>query len=215
MNALPKDLARLGCITSCPNHRPNRAVKALVAICVSAICTGLLSPPVRADVPMSKYIVLYLEQDGKPYDKPVGVYLASSAILDVSAVPPSSDLLLPPWYADYSETSVFLILLLLTLLIEVPILLAMVRYAFGLWTIGWPKLLVTGVLASALTLPCLWLFMARADFGAPYALVVGEILVFLVEAGIYALVLKISIRRALLISFVANLASLALGLVLF
>jgi hypothetical protein len=74
-------------------------------------------------------------------------------------------------------------------------------------------LLITGVLASSLTLPYLW-FIAPLILGDPYALIVGEILVFLVEAGIYILVLQISLRRALLISLIANLASLVVGLVL-
>lgn len=111
----------------------------------------------------------------------------------------------------FEET--FLIALFLSLLIEVPILCAMVRFAFRLRDIGWPKLLITGVLATALTLPCLW-FIAPEVLDAPYALIVGEILVFLVEAAIYALALRIGVRRALLVSFAANLASLVLGAVI-
>jgi hypothetical protein len=307
MHVRPEDLTTPSCTTSCSVHRLNRASQMLLVVCVVITCTGLMCPPVRADIPMSEYIRLYFEQDGSPCDEPVrfdiacygyrwdpgpapptrapGSYqpetvyrirgncpnygcrishsfylnyihidycdlvaqtegwdytlprfasapvdlstcdgmecslrvdLVTSAVLPVSAVPPPSDT--PPSFpfdiADsrtYEEQ--FLIALLFTLLIEVPILFAMARFAFRLRAIGMPKLIITGVLASSLTLPCLW-FIAPAILGAPYALIVGEILVFLVEAGIYALVLRIGIRRALLISFIANLASLALGLVL-
>jgi len=92
-------------------------------------------------------------------------------------------------------------------------LFAMVRFALRLRTIGTVRLCIAGVLASCLTLPYLW-FIAPVILEGVYAIIVGEIVVFLVEAGIYVLVLQISIRRALLVSFIANLVSLVVGLVL-
>ena len=105
----------------------------------------------------------------------------------------------------------FLMALLVTLLIEVPILFALARLVPGMRAIRVPRLLVAGLLASALTLPYLW-FIVPVFLRGVDGLVIGEMLVFLVEAGIYMLVLRIDVRRALLVSFVANLVSLALGL---
>jgi hypothetical protein len=143
------------------------------------------------------------------------------AVLPLSPTPPTSATTSPagdsplPFQIDTSRAyeEQFLIALVLSLLIEVPILLAMVRFAFKLRTIGTVRLSIAGVLASCLTLPYLW-FIAPVIFGGVYAIIVGEIVVFLVEAGVYALVLQVSIRRALLVSLIANLASLAVGLVL-
>jgi hypothetical protein len=138
----------------------------------------------------------------------------ASAALSLSPTPPTGGSWLPFQIASsraYEEQ--FLIALFFTLLIEVPMLFAMVRLAFGLRTIGTVRLFIAGVFASCLTLPYLW-FIAPVVFDGVYAVIFGEILVFLVEAGVYILVLHLSIRRALLVSFTANLASLVVGLVL-
>jgi hypothetical protein len=343
MDVRPKYFIESTCRGSCPIRRLTSAARIVLAICVAIITAGLMCLPVRADLPMSEYITIFFELEGKPYDRPVrfhitcygyswdpgpapptrvpgsyeptsvyairgncphygckishNVYLnyihidycdleaetesqhytlskfasapvdmstcngiecslrvdlVTSAVLPVSPAPPPSATPSPapavpslspspsssatpspaptapslsptppagaapsPFQTAYSRAheEEFLIALFFTLLIEVPILFAMVRFAFGLRTIGSFKLIISGVLASSLTLPYLW-FIAPAIVGAAYALIIGEILVFLVEAGIYILVLQISVRRALLVSFIANLASLAFGLVL-
>lgn len=297
MDVYGKDSLEVSYLTACPITRLASPSRILLAIGVAIATAGLMCLTVSADVPMSEYITLFFEQDGRPYDKPVrfqitcygyrwdpgpapptkvpgsyqpesvygiigdcphygckishqiylnyrhidycdlvaetetqrytlpkfasepvdmstcdGIECSLRVDLGTSAVLPVSPAQSPLQIA-HSRThgEAFLIALFFTLLIEVPILFAMVRFAFRLRTIGSFRLFITGVLASSLTLPCLW-FITPAISGAAYALVVGEILVFLVEAGVYVFVLQISLRRALLVSFVANLASLAFGL---
>jgi len=72
-------------------------------------------------------------------------------------------------------------------------------------------LLFTGIYCSATTLPYLWFVLP--SFLHPYSvfLVVGELLVFLVEAVFYYFVLKIGAGRSLIVSLVCNAASLAAG----
>lgn len=138
----------------------------------------------------------------------------SATVPPLSSTLPAGDSPLPFQIGSSSAyEEQFLVALFITLLIEVPMLFAMVRFAFGLRTIGAGRLSIAGVLASGLTLPYLW-FIAPVILDGVYAVIVGEILVFLVEAGVYVLVLQVSIRRALLVSFIANLASLVVGLVL-
>jgi hypothetical protein len=299
MDVHPKDSLEISCVTACPMTRLAGASRVLLAIGVAIATAGLMCLTVNADVPMSEYITVFFEQDGKPYNKPVrfqitcygyrwdpgpspptkvpGSYQSESVYriigdcphygckishqiylnykhidycdlvaetetqrytlpkfasepvdmstcngiecslrvdLGTPAVLPASPAASPLQIAlSRTHEEAFLIALFFTLLIEVPILFVMVRFAFGQRTIGSLRLFITGVLASCLTLPCLW-FITPAISGAAYAVIVGEILVLLVEAGVYILLLKISIRRALLVSFVSNLASLAFGLLL-
>lgn len=170
-------------------------------------CNGM-ECSLRVDLATAAVLPVTPETSSSASPSPAPTAPSRSATASTGTSPPLSETADSRTYGE-----LFLIAWLLALLIEVPILFAMVRFVFRLREIGWLKLLITGGLATSLTLPCLW-FIAPEVLGAPYVLIVGEILVFLVEAGIYALVLQIGIRRGLLISLVANLASFALGAVL-
>lgn len=107
----------------------------------------------------------------------------------------------------------FLLALVTTWVIEISVLLALIRFAFRDTTIPVLKIIGTGALCTALTLPYLW-FVLPPYLDAAYYVHIGEALVFLVEAVILNRLLCISVQRALICSFAMNLASFLLGLVL-
>ena len=107
--------------------------------------------------------------------------------------------------------SIFLGCLALSLAVEVPILVAVVRLVQRSRPPPWPRVVGTGVLATATTLPYLW-FLVPAFVHTPlYYWCVGEGLVIAVEAGIIAFVLQLPIRHSLLASALCNVASLGVG----
>ena len=110
----------------------------------------------------------------------------------------------------------FLEALLLTVAMETVALFLLVRLRFKIQRTVLPNalLLFAGIFASSATLPYLW--FALRGFLRPYELeaVVGELLVFLVEAVFYYFVLKIGLKRSLLVSFVCNLASVMGGMLI-
>ncbi len=107
----------------------------------------------------------------------------------------------------------FLEALLSTVAIETLVLFLVIRLWFKIQRMALSDglLLFAGIFCSATTLPYLWFVLPR--FLKAYVLlaVVGELLVFLVEAVFYYFVLKIGVRRSLLVSFVCNLASVVGG----
>jgi hypothetical protein len=107
----------------------------------------------------------------------------------------------------------FLLSLLLTLIIEVPIIILLIRHVFKIKKLSLPKIIFVGIIASALTLPYLW-FVFSLFIKSNYILYVGELLVFLFESFIYIGLLNIGIKRSLIISLVANLVSFSLGLLI-
>ena len=107
----------------------------------------------------------------------------------------------------------FLLALVTTWCIEVPILIALIRYVFRDKTLPVIRIVGIGALCTALTLPYLWFILPPYVDAANYVLI-GETLVFLVEAFILNRLLGLKPPIALLCSFVMNLASFLLGFVL-
>jgi hypothetical protein len=103
---------------------------------------------------------------------------------------------------------------LFTIAIETLLLFVVIRLWFKIpkAAISNALLLFAGIYCSATTLPYLWFVLP--SFLSPYAvfLLVGETLVFLVEAVFYYFVLKIGMPRSLLVSLVCNAASFLGGL---
>lgn len=108
----------------------------------------------------------------------------------------------------------FLLSLLLTLIVEVPIVLVLVRYIYRYKNIKISTILFVGVLASALTLPYLWFILPAFVFDRNTYLIVGESLVILIEAIIYYKLFKLKPFDAFVVSLIANSASATLGLLL-
>lgn len=118
------------------------------------------------------------------------------------------------WLAGQPLAVLFLLALLITWLVELPIVWLLARYALRLRRVGTARLLGVGLLATALTLPYLW-FLLPDLLSAQAALWLGEALVFAVELGLYRWLLPANWRQAALLSLAANAASLLVGLALF
>jgi hypothetical protein len=107
----------------------------------------------------------------------------------------------------------FLLALVTTWCIEVPILIALVRCVFRDRTLPILRIIGTGMLCTALTLPYLWFILPPYVDAADY-IIIGETLVVLTEAFILNRLVGLKPAFALVCSFVMNLASFLLGFVL-
>jgi len=103
----------------------------------------------------------------------------------------------------------FLFSLILTLIVEIPIVFLMVRYINK--AIDKLNIILSGALASTLTLPYFWFVMPAYVSNRMLYIVIGESLIILIEALIYYRLLKLKFTQALLVSFIANLASVIVG----
>lgn len=105
----------------------------------------------------------------------------------------------------------FLYALLLTLIIEVPLILVIIKYLYKKLEIRIPQIIFISALASILTLPYLWFIFPAFIFNRGYYIFWGELFAVLVEAIIYKQLFKIKLREALIISLLANAGSFFLG----
>lgn len=103
----------------------------------------------------------------------------------------------------------FALSLLCTLAVEIPILFVLTRYLLKT-KIPAKEIFYWGAFVNFFSLPYLWFVLPLFIGSSSYALV-GESLVVLIETTIFVTVLKINIKKAFLISLVANLASYAVG----
>ena len=134
----------------------------------------------------------------------------------VDVIPPANPLPPPPqtFLESLSYEAKFLVALALTLVIEIPVAVMALWYWFKRKEIPRGKIVTAGLVASGLTLPYLW-FILPAFIPNPFIYIaVGEVSVFLVETFIYVWLLKVNLRQALAVSFLANAASFAAGLIL-
>jgi hypothetical protein len=116
--------------------------------------------------------------------------------------------------AGGSRAAAFLLALAVTLAVELAVLVVLARYVVRLWHLGAWRIVLAGMLASALTLPLLW-FAVPAVIGPRYYLVVGELLVCVIETVVYRLLLRVGWGRAALLSLATNAVSLAVGLAVY
>lgn len=107
----------------------------------------------------------------------------------------------------------FLLALVTTWVIEIPVLFALVRYAFCYKALPLTKIIFIGALCTSLTLPYLW-FVLPPFVDAAYYPLIGEGLVVLVEAAILNRLLGLKWTVASVCSLVMNAASFFLGLFL-
>lgn len=110
----------------------------------------------------------------------------------------------------------FLHALLLTVAIEATVLVFMVRSMFKISSreVPWSLLLFSGFLTSFATLPYLWFVLPDLIRDYSIYIVVGEVSVFIMEAGMYFFILRLGVKRAFLLSFVCNIFSFLVGLAL-
>lgn len=107
----------------------------------------------------------------------------------------------------------FLLALVTTWAIEIPVLAALVRLVFCNRDLPMVRIIGTGLLCTALTLPYLW-FVLPPYVDAAYYPLIGEGLVMAAEAGVLRLVLGLDMKKAAVCSAFMNAASFILGLYL-
>lgn len=112
--------------------------------------------------------------------------------------------------------NLFLLCLLITIVLESLILFLLIRVIFKIKKeeLNNIILIFSGFYASFSTLPYLH-FIAPALFSNNlYLIIFGEFWVFIMEAIFYKFILKLSIKKCLLISFLCNLFSYFIGLII-
>ena len=107
----------------------------------------------------------------------------------------------------------FLLALVTTWCIEIPVLFTLIRFVLHDTTQPIIRIAGVGALCTAITLPWLWFILPPYIDAAQY-IVIGETLVFLTESFILNRLLGLKPAAALACSFLMNLASFLLGLVL-
>ncbi len=114
---------------------------------------------------------------------------------------------------QHFQTRLFLAYLLLTIIIETPVLFLVVRRFFHLSPAQLPlkKILTAGFLASFATYPYVWYVWPALLPEPNQALIAAEVMVFLVESAMLRTMLYLSVKQALLASFVCNMTTIVLG----
>jgi hypothetical protein len=111
----------------------------------------------------------------------------------------------------------FLVALAITVVTETTVLFILVRAFWKIAASGLSnaRCLAAGIFASSATLPYLWFVLPAIVKAYVPQVVIGEIGVFAVEALFYYYMLNLTIRRSALLSLVANIVSVIVGLVVF
>jgi len=107
----------------------------------------------------------------------------------------------------------FLFSLVLTLIVEIPIVVFLVKYLYKHEEIKIYKVVLIGFVASALTMPYFWFVLPAYISDRGVYIFSGEFVIICVEAIIYNQLLKLKLSEAFTVSFIANIASVFLGLV--
>ncbi|HEX3000912.1 MAG TPA: hypothetical protein VHN82_00845 [Methanoregula sp.] len=107
----------------------------------------------------------------------------------------------------------FLIALCVTCLVEVPLLFFLIRYILKEKDLSVVRIISTGLLATAVTLPYLWFVLPAFTNGVYYPLV-GELLVIAAEATIFYFLLRVRPIAAFFLSLVINMSSFAAGILI-
>lgn len=105
----------------------------------------------------------------------------------------------------------FLKALCWTLLFEIPVVVAALRFSPWRTDLSWPSLLGTGVVPTVLTLPYLWFLGPWLAPPPLLRVLAGELLVALVESFLIALLARVPWHRALVVSVAANAVSWSAG----
>ena len=111
--------------------------------------------------------------------------------------------------------TLFVYALIMSIVIETIVLILLLKSLFkkeaAKIKIG--QMIFTGIIATAVTIPYLWFVLPSLMSGSIYV-IVGEVLVFLVEGVIINQILKLKMSTSMIVSFICNLVSFLLGLLL-
>lgn len=105
----------------------------------------------------------------------------------------------------------FLFSLLLTLAVEIPTAIVLVRFFYKQKEIKISRIIFAGLVASALTLPYFWFVLPFYISSRSTYIFFGESIIVLVEALMYYQCLQLKFSRAFVVSLIANIASILLG----
>ena len=106
----------------------------------------------------------------------------------------------------------FLFSLLLTLAVEIPVAILLVKSFYKQKEIKISKIIIVGLIASALTLPYFWFVLPFYVSNRIAYIFFGEGAIVLIEAFVYYQFLQLKFPRAFVVSLVANIVSVVLGL---
>lgn len=115
-------------------------------------------------------------------------------------------------FSSMSYEQKFLFSLLLTLIVEIPIVFSLARYFYGHKEIKILKIVSIGFISSALTLPYFWFVLPVFISDRNAYMFGGELLIIFIESAIYCKLLRLKLSEAFVISLIANIASVFLGL---
>jgi hypothetical protein len=110
----------------------------------------------------------------------------------------------------------FLVSLAITVVVETCVIVSCIRLIFKITALQLPlrRCLFAGFFASFATLPYLWFVIPAFVHSYPVQVMAGESGVFVIEAAAYMFLLDLPLRRTVALSFLANLASVIVGLFL-
>jgi len=109
--------------------------------------------------------------------------------------------------------TLFLLALVTTWAIEIPVLFGLIRFVFHNKQIPRNRIIFTGILCNALSLPYLW-FVFPPYVNAAWYPLVGETFVIIVEIIFLIQILELKPKTAVMCSVIMNAASFVLGLYL-
>jgi hypothetical protein len=110
----------------------------------------------------------------------------------------------------------FLISLAITVVVETAVIMCCIRFLFKIPSLqlSLRRCLFAGFFASFATLPYLWFVLPAFVHPYPLQVTAGEFGVFIIEAVAYQFLLNLPFRKTVILSFLANLASIIVGLFL-
>lgn len=108
----------------------------------------------------------------------------------------------------------FLRALFFTILIETLVLFLLFKTKFKTFNISNKTLLLTGFISTFATLPYLWFVLPIFIQSTIFYIIIGELSVVIIETLIISGIVKINLGKAFIASFVANLTSFLIGLLL-
>ena len=111
----------------------------------------------------------------------------------------------------------FLLALALTVSVEGAVVIAALRLfpLFRKRKVSWTRCFVAGMMPSITTLPYLWFILPMMLSTYLLRLIIGESVIFMVETVLIRFLVNIRWKHAVLLSFIANGASIIAGLLVF
>ena len=109
----------------------------------------------------------------------------------------------------------FLFSLLLTLIIEIPIVVLLLKSFYKQNEIKISNIIFVGFIASALTLPYFWFILPAYITDRLLFVLYGEMIIICIETVLYYQLLKLKLTKSFVISLIANIMSILVGLIFF